>query len=227
MRKGKDPFPQVKKSAVTTHAPAVQAKSLKSAMEDKKRKYIALDFDSTIYDTPALKSCSRKIFSSHGFEFDSIYRKLSKKGFFSFKEYDQLDIDEEAKKDIIARCYADIEDGAKYLYPDAIEFIKKCHLPIMIFTFGGADFQTAKIMGSGIDKLVDKIQITQKGKHLSPEILKKIKLMADDSLPILIDVKRIDNRVKLFLVDREDKYPDNKIPAGIIKVKHLTEIKCR
>lgn len=191
------------------------------------RKYVALDFDSTIYDTPALKSCSRAIFSSHGFEFDSIYRRLSKKGLFSFKKFAQLDIAEEVKGDIVKRCISDIQGGAKYLYPDAVEFIKKCHLPIMIFTFGETDFQMAKIMGSGVDKTVDKIQITQKSKHLSPEVLKNIRLIVDDSLPTLIDIKRIDNRIKLFLIDREDKYPDNKIPAGITKIKRLTEITCR
>jgi hypothetical protein len=201
---------------------AVSLGIIKNAMED--RKYVALDFDSTIYDTSALKKCSRQVFSSHGLEFDSIYRRLSKKGLFSFKKVRQLDLPEEVKKDIVTRCYADIAAGQKYLYPDAVEFIKSCHLPIMLFTFGETDYQTAKIMGSGVDKYIDKIQITQKSKHLSPGILKQIKVLADDSLPTLIDVKRIDNRIKLFLVDREDKYPDNKIPAGIHKIKRLTEI---
>ena len=198
----------------------------KKLLEKQGRSFVTLDFDETVYDTPALKGKSREIFSKYDLEFDSVYRHLSRHGLFSFKKLDELTIPQKDKRRIVSQLMEVIKDGEKLVYPDAREFLKSCNLPVVILTFGDTDFQLSKIIGSGIDKYANKIKVTQKHKHFEEEILKLTRIFVDDSLPILEDIGKKDNRIKLFLIDRYDRYSEEKIPPNIKKIKKLTQIKC-
>ncbi len=196
-------------------------------MEDSKRKYLVLDFDETLYNTPKFKEASRRIFCEHDLEFDSVYRHLCKRKLFSPEDISSLNLDDEIKNELLSKITQEINSGKKYLYPDSAEFIKKSRLPVAIFSFGNKTFQMAKIKATGIDKLVDKIKITQNSKHLDREMISQAKILVDDSLPTLEEIQKKDKKVSLYLIDRENRYQDSKIKAGIKKIAKLAEIKCR
>lgn len=198
----------------------------KKLLEKNGRSFITLDFDETVYDTPALKEKSREIFSKYDLEFDSVYRHLSRHGLFSFKKLNELAIPQESKRQITSQLMGVIKDGEKLVYPDAREFLKSCNLPVVILTFGDTDFQLSKVIGSGIDKYANKIKVTQKNKHFEEGILKLTRIFVDDSLPTLVDIGKKDNRIKLFLIDRYDRYSEEKIPPNVKKIKKLTQVKC-
>ena len=185
---------------------------------------IVLDFDGTIYNVAKLKSRFRTIFAKYDLEFDSVYRRLSKHGPFSLnllEKYLKIPLNE--KISLIKECREDISRGRKYLYEDANELVKKFDGQIAILTFGDTSFQIEKLIGTGIAHLFGEVCITQREKHLCSGILSSAKVIVDDGLANLLNIKKHHFKANLYLLVRSKQKVD--IPRGIKVIHSLREIK--
>ena len=146
-----------------------------------------LDLDYTIYDTARMEDNLRAVLSDVGVskkDFDETYRKslctYSPYSYdYSFEEHlDMLRaLGHSLSADVLGRMHAICNDS--YLYEGAIELIEylrnKSHL--ILLSAGDTNFQMEKIRGSGVDKLVEKIEIVS-GNEAKREFVNKKSLGA-------------------------------------------------
>ncbi len=133
-----------------------------------KDRVLVLDFDHTCYDTDAfllheIRQPMLRLFEIPVAIWEKSYSQAVKRGYSLREHWGQLD---EIMRP--ASCtLTDIETLGKsicfdkYLYPDVSDVLheaKKQGYYILLLSFGAPDWQNRKVLGTGLDKLIDAVE---------------------------------------------------------------------
>lgn len=187
---------------------------------------VFIDFDDVIFNTKKFKENFRSMFIANGVcgdIFDKYYNDpLDKRAVKTFDPWKQIDninknigVDVEHLTDLVNAYIADMSE---YIFSDVnnfVEFVKKGN--IYIVSFGEIEFQTKKILNSGIKKNIPNIFIVDSSKaKVIGEILEKEKIdfsenifFLDDRIEQIRDVKENFPEIISILVKRpEGRYQE-------------------
>lgn len=204
---------------------------------------IILDFDDVIFNTRRFNHDYRRAFFVRGIPenvFNDCYHQLSTSGRPGRKLYDpqkhfkalgcQLVIEERKLKEILNKF---IKTADKYLFPDAINFLKKFKKKdLYLVSYGKKGYQDLKISRARVKKYFKKVAILDGAKSRAvAQIIKSEKIGKDEQIFFLDDradwvgdVKKRYPRVITFLVKRrEGRYDDKKNKHCDFEVKNLKE----
>jgi len=184
---------------------------------------IVLDFEGTIYDEVALIQEFRKIFNACGLDFETISRIALKHGHFSLESINKINIENLDRAKIIHKCLEILNQGEKYLYPDAAKFIKDNNYKIGILSFGDKEYQMLKIRGSGILKNTSSVEITCLDKTACGRMLAEADVYVDNEIEILKKIGLKFKKINLYFIDRSGYRGE--IPSSIKRINKLTDIK--
>ncbi len=187
---------------------------------------IFIDFDDVVFNTKQFKDDFRQMFVAHGISgeiFDKHYNDPNDsraiKTFDPWKQTENIGKELEIDTAFLAGLVDEFISGmARYLFDDVSEFVKAFGKEnIWVVSFGECDFQTKKVMNSGIEKYVSNIVVTENlkskaiGKILEKKkeaILGKI-FFLDDRLEQIKDVKEKFPKIHTILVKRpEGRYQE-------------------
>jgi hypothetical protein len=183
---------------------------------------IVCDFEGTIYNEAKLRSDFRRVFASFGLDFETIYRKCAKHGHFSLESLDQTSLKKDIKIEITKKCRELLCNGSTYIFSDAKIFLQKHAGEVSVLTFGSREFQKEKVLGSGIAKYIEQVEITQLHKRESKDLLLKARDYIDNDPAVIVEIAEAYKKIKCYLIDRDGKY--DAISGKFIKIKNLTEV---
>lgn len=143
---------------------------------------LILDLDNTIFDTASLKNDLAKSLIKFGVSenlFFRIYQKIRKEHPYSHEVYLKFLSEEKNIEKRKAKIQLERLDRrlTKYLYPDAVWFLKKMkkkNARLVLLSYGDKEFQKTKIEKTKIGSFFDKVIVTNK-KNKVPFVAKLIK----------------------------------------------------
>lgn len=188
---------------------------------------IFLDFDDVVFNTKKFKNDFRKMFILNGVPgkiFDNYYvDPLDTRAIKTFNPWlqierinSEIEIDKEKLKKLVNEF---ISDMSPYVFNDFFDFVKSIKAKnICILSFGEREFQTKKILNSGVEKKIKEIIITENSK--ADEIalfVSKINYFFDEKIFFLDDriaqissVRKRFPKIITILVKRpEGRYQEN------------------
>lgn len=138
--------------------------------------FLFLDFDRTLYDLDQLITDMCSIWEQHGVPREIFHQ--SKKGFACHsgdngevytarKHAENASLSENKIQAIEAAVERLVQSGQKYVFSGVHEFLvdaKKRGARRCILTFGDQGFQRLKVVGSGLDVVVDEVLVTKADK---------------------------------------------------------------
>ena len=183
---------------------------------------IFLDFDDTLFDTRAFAIGAQQLFSRYGISeerfwtsYHEIRKGFSTKGWaYSFERHlEKLRTELSGDAAVLAAALdAYLNDTSRFLFPDVLEtlgFFKSKRCSMYILSFGDADFQRKKVLGSGIGPYLDGILVTadDQGALLAEQGISDGEDMwfFDDKVAHVDDMKKAFPSVRTVLVRRVHK----------------------
>lgn len=203
---------------------------------------IILDFDNTLFNTDNFKvalSSSLKPFGVTDELFWGTYRQAreSADGQFAYSFEKHVDLiagrlpglHKEASVAALKSVLARADD---FLYPDAKDFLSRIislGIPSVLLTRGDPAFQTAKISACGVDKLVERVIITEQPKiERVGECIAGLKgtvYFVDDHLDATLEIQKRYPTIVPILKRRPDLPPERYLGSRILNFRTLAEMK--
>lgn len=202
---------------------------------------VIIDFDHTLFDADDFKvalASSLRQFGVTDEIFWGTYRHardlVGKELTYSFEKHVEL-IKQRVKIDEVAALQAlreILSRSEEFLFPDAKDFLGRLislGIPTVLLTRGNPEFQRAKIMASGIDKLVNEVIVSDKRKE--EEVKKIIEGMrgiifsVDDHLDETLAIIDANPKVTPILKRRPDQSPERYLGIRMLNFRTLNEIR--
>lgn len=189
---------------------------------------IFIDFDDVIFNTRKFKDDFENIFEKNGISRE-IFKKyyVNPKNRLAIKTFNPWihaeNISQEVnfdKEKLNTAINFFIKDLSRYIFPDILDFIRKFDKQdLHIVSFGNKEFQTKKVVSSGIARYIKNIHIIQDSKSKTiEEIIYKNEISAsesmffiEDRMKNICDVKeKFPAIVAIFMKRSEGRYQDAK-----------------
>jgi FMN phosphatase YigB (HAD superfamily) len=199
---------------------------------------IVLDFDHTLYSTKSLYEAIKAVFGKLGVDGELFQQtfQLSKGTGRDYKPARQIKLIAKQigiEEIVLQKEFNKIlKISPKFLYPDAIEFLKKHQKEDKLFmlSYGEENFQKQKVDSAKVNKYFKKIKITRdigKSKPFKIFLSKKEPILfVEDNPQALLEVKKAHPQAITARIKRgEGKYaeaPDNKYID--FKIKNFQEL---
>lgn len=201
---------------------------------------IIIDFDHTLFNATAFKAALATSVKRYGVDeniFSQTYAKLrasDKNSKYSPQRHlaalvKIIKLDKTLAKKSIDEV---VSNSQKYLYSDALTFLKKIsslRVPFILLSCGDRDFQQKKISACGIKKYFTKIKIVQKSKNSA---IKKLADKYGDNLIFINDninetreAVNAATNIKPILKRRNDRQTHDYAKETIPNFNTLKEIK--
>lgn len=159
---------------------------------------VFIDFDDVIFNTKKFKHDFKDMIVEHGVSgeiFDKYYNDpLDSRAIKTFDPWLQIErihdneikIDKKKMNNLVDEFIADM---SCYLFADVFDFVRTVDVGnISIVSFGEREFQTRKVLNSGIGKFIKNIVITQDSKAVAiSDILEKEKIDSSENIFFLDD----------------------------------------
>jgi len=197
-----------------------------------------LDFDGTLFNTTKLKEKFENLLSEYGITSEALlaaYREESKTTHFTVPGVLNriYVLEDEQKKEIIAREMELHNDDPELVYADVIPLLKQIDrkkYEINLITLGDPKFQSLKVGKSALKKYFDNIYYTEvdKWEYLGGVVgINEEFIVVDDREDTCFFVERKFKNSKCFCIKRDDLDTDdptlNKKFKGIKVIKTLSE----
>jgi FMN phosphatase YigB (HAD superfamily) len=162
---------------------------------------ILVDFDRTVYDTDLLIADSLKLVERKGInpkEWQDSWSKSyngsgveAEQHYSIWKHLEKYKQTGEIDSEDFLREYAELIGlGSKYIFPDAVDFLKDMKMvgELILITYGDEKFQSWKIEGAGVGHLYDKIKMVPKLKIVPKRKAGNIsELISGDERAVFVD----------------------------------------
>ncbi len=203
---------------------------------------IFLDFDDVLFDTKEFRATFKDFLVRHDVDPD-LYQQTREQSYSeaSFESGSLYDIKRHMEaihalspkldvQKILGEVDVFLQHIEPYVFPDVRDFLMSfSKRDLSIISYGEEVFQRKKIIGSGVDKFVQDVQVVQGSKlevfRSLPQVEERV-FFLDDRSGYMHDIKKACSHVQTILVSRpEGRYHDERTEWCDFKVTNLDDAK--